>query len=188
MRSDITTRPETRRDYKDIISLVLPSFRGGTNYYDVTDIIALIEEVRDYQYYIPGLSFVAELNGRIVGQFLFSLFPLSETETGGHINTGDIVMLAPVSVSADYFKQHIGYTMLTLGIRKVKEYGFKGITVEGSYRFYNKVGFKTSSDFGIYPTGGIPLREPRCMMCMETSEGALDNVGGYVVYDMYYNA
>lgn len=47
MRSDITIRPETRRDYKDIISLVLPSFRGGMNYYDVTDIIALIEEVRD---------------------------------------------------------------------------------------------------------------------------------------------
>ena len=55
--------------------------------------------------------------------------------------------------------------MLRLGIEKVKAAGYKDITVEGNYRFYNEVGFRTSSEFGIYPTSGIPLGEPRCMMC-----------------------
>ena len=32
------------------------------------------------------------------------------------------------------------------------------------------------------------MTEPRCMMCQETSEGSLKGIGGYVVYDMYYNA
>ena len=104
------------------------------------------------------------------------------------INTDDIAMLAPVSVHADHFHQHVGKTMLTLGIQKVKEFGFKGITVEGDYHFYNQVGFRTSSEFGIYPTSGFPMQEPRCMMCQETSEGSLKDIGGYVVYDMYYNA
>lgn len=98
-----------------------------------------------------------------------------------------IAMLAPVSVHADHLREHIGSTMLALGIRKAKEYGFRGITVEGDYHFYNRVGFKTSSGFGIYPSSGIPMKEPRCMMCLETSEGSLGGVGGYVVYDMYYN-
>ena len=188
MRDDITIRPETQKDYKDIVSLVLRSFKEGTNYSDGTDIVALIEEIRVSPYYIPDLSFVAELDGIIVGHFLFSHFPLSQTAHGGHIDSGDIVMLAPVSVHADYFHRHVGITMLLQGIERVKEAGFKGITVEGDYNFYNRVGFKTSSEYNIFPTSGIPMNEPRCMMCQETFPGSLKGIEGYVVYDMYYNA
>lgn len=188
MRDDIIIRPETQKDYKDIVSLVLRSFKEGTNYSDGSDIIALIEEIRVSKYYIPELSFVAELDGKIVGHFLFSTFPLSKTPIGDHEDSSDIVMLAPVSVHADYFHQHIGVTMLTLGIQKVREAGYKGITVEGDFNFYNRVGFKTSSEFNIYPTSGWPMTEPRCMMCQETQEGSLKEISGYIVYDMYYNA
>lgn len=125
-----------------------------------------------------------------MGHFLFSHLPLSPTEKGGHgdgIDSG-IVMLAPVSVHADHFRQGVGSTMLKMGIEKVKEAGCKGITVEGNYKFYNKVGFRTSSEFGIFPTSGHPMTEPRFMMCRETSPGSLDGIHGYVVYDMYFNA
>lgn len=188
MRHDITIRPETQKDYKDIISLVLRSFQEGTNYSDGTDIVALIEEIRVSKYYIPELSFVAEIDGKIVGHFLFSHFPLSKTANGEHMDSKDVVMLAPVSVHADYFHKHVGVTMLTLGIQKVKEYGFKGITVEGDFHFYNRVGFKTSSEYNIYPTSGHPMNDPRCMMCQETFEDSLEGIQGYIVYDMYYNA
>lgn len=59
-------------------------------------------------------------------------------------------MLAPVSVHADYFRQGIGAAMLQMGIEKVKEFGYKGITVEGNYNFYNRVGFRTSSEYNIF--------------------------------------
>lgn len=62
MGDNIIIRPETHKDYKEIVSLVLRSFREGTDYSDGTDIIALIEEIRDSQYYIPELSFVAVLD------------------------------------------------------------------------------------------------------------------------------
>ena len=70
MRDDIIIRQESAKDYKEIVSLVLRSFQEGTNYSDGSDIIALIEEIRMSKYYIPELSFVAELNGKIVGHFL----------------------------------------------------------------------------------------------------------------------
>ncbi|MDD6266237.1 MAG: N-acetyltransferase [Clostridia bacterium] len=186
----LTIRPEGHKDYKDIVSLILRSFREGTDYSDGTDIIALVEEIRDSKYYIPELSFVAESDNKIVGHFLFSKFPLSSTREGGHGDGGDseIVMLAPVSVHADFFRQGIGSAMLRMGIEKVREAGFKGITVEGNYKFYNQVGFRTSSEYNIFPTGGYPMKEPRCMMCMETYKGSLDGIHGYVVYDMYFNA
>ena len=190
MNSRLTIRHEEHKDYKDIVSLILRSFSEETDYSDGTDIIALVEEIRDSRYYIPELSFVAELDNKIVGHFLFSYFPLSPTKEGGHNNdtSSGIVMLAPVSVHADYLRQGIGTAMLSMGIEKVREAGFKGITVEGNFRFYNKVGFKTSSEFGIFPTSGIPMDEPRCMMCQETYNGSLKGVKGYIVYDMYYNA
>ena len=149
--------------------------------------LALVEEIRDSEYYIPELSFVAELEGKIVGHFLFSRFPLCETKTGGAKDLG-IAMLAPVAVHADYFRQGIGTAMLTQGIEAVRKRGFRGITVEGDYHFYNRLGFRTSSDFGIYPTSGYPMIEPRCMMAQELYPGALTGIGGYVVYDMYYIA
>ena len=186
----ITIRPETHADYKEIVSLVLRSFKEGTDYSDGTDIVALIEEIRDSEYYIPELAFVAELDRKIVGHFLFSRFPLSKTPEGEHAAAADtdIVMLAPVSVHADHLREGIGSAMIKLGIEKVKEMGFAGIIVEGNYRFYNTVGFRTSSEYGIYPVSGCPMTEPRCQMCMETSPSSLSGKGGYVVYDMYYNA
>ncbi|MGN1369056.1 MAG: GNAT family N-acetyltransferase [Aristaeellaceae bacterium] len=188
MNQNITIRPEEHRDYKAIVSLILRSFQEGTNYSDGTDIIALVEEIRDSEYYIPELSFVAELDNQIVGHFLFSKFPLSSTREGGPHTDAGIVMLAPVSVHADYFRQGIGSAMLKMGIEKVKELGYKGITVEGNFLFYNRVGFRTSSEYNIFPTSGWPMKEPRCMMCQETYEGSLAGVHGYIVYDMYYNA
>ena len=130
----ITIRPEEHKDYKDIVSLVLRSFQEGTDYSDGTDIVALVEEMRVSEYYIPELSFVAELDGEIVGHFLFSRFLLSKTPEGRHggANDTDIVMLAPVSVHANYLRQGIGSAMIKLGIEKVKEMGFQGIIVEGN--------------------------------------------------------
>ncbi len=190
MNDRVTIRPEEHRDYRDIVSLILRSFREGTDYSDGTDIIALVEEIRDSRYYIPELSFVAEMDGKVVGHFLFSRFPLSATPNGGHGDGADspVVMLAPVSVHADHFRQGVGTAMLELGIEQVRKRGYRGINVEGNYRFYNRVGFRTSSEFGIFPTSGYPMKEPRCMMCQETYPGALKGVQGYIVYDMYFNA
>lgn len=191
MRKDILIRQEKKSDYHNIISLILRSFSEGTDYSDGTDVVAFAEEIRESKFYIPELSFVAELNGIIVGHFMFSHFPLSSTKSGNHDESGksDIVMLGPVAVNANYFRSKIGTTMLTMGIEYVKQnYDYKGITVEGNYRFYNRFGFQTSSEFGIYPTSGIPLEEPRCMMCMETKPRSMKGISGYIVYDMYYNA
>ena len=47
--------------------------------------------------------------------------------------------------------------MLKMGIEQVKGMGYKGITVEGNFNFYNKVGFKTSSEYNIFPIGNHGL-------------------------------
>lgn len=192
MRDDITIRPEEEKDFNEIDKLVIDSFTKGTNYSDGSDVVLLIKEIRAGKYYIPELSFVAELDGKIVGHFMFSHFPLSSSPTQANYDRDivrtEIVMLAPVSVHGDYLRQGIGSTMLKLGIEKVKEMGYKGIQVEGDPAFYNKVGFVTSAKYNIHPTSGWALENPECMMYMETYPGSLKGISGYVIYDMYKNA
>ena len=186
----ISIRPEEHKDYKSIVSLILRSFQEGTDYSDGTDIIALAEEIRDSKYCIPELSFVEELDNEVVGHFMFSHFPLSPARTGGHGDAprSEVVMPAPVSVHADHFRQGIGSAMIKMGIEKVREMEYKGITVEGNYNFYNTIGFRASSEYGIFPTSGWPMQDPRCMMCQETYTGSLSGIRGFIVYDMYFNA
>ena len=189
MRKDIIIRQENEKDFEEINKLVIRSFTEGTNYSDGTDVVALIKEIRDGKYYIPKLSLVAEINGKIVGHFMFSHFPLSSTAKKADYDRSIIktetVMLAPVSVNADYFRQDVGSTMIKLGIQKVREDGYKGIQVEGNPAFYNTLGFITSSKFNIYPTSGWPMQSPECMMCQETHPGSLEGISGYIIFDMY---
>ena len=59
--NQITIRPEEHKDYKNIVSLILRSFREGTNYSDGTDIIALVEILRIIS---PNCPLLRNLTGR----------------------------------------------------------------------------------------------------------------------------
>ncbi len=185
----ITLRPETPEDFPIISELVRRTFAEHTGYSDGLAEVALIDEIRASRYYLPELSFVALLDGEIVGHFMLSAFPLSPTPQGGYAAApGGFLLLAPVAVHADHYHQGIGETMLRIGLDIAKQQDYKGILVEGDYHFYNRFGFVTSLDFGIRATSGFPLEEPRCLMVMETRPGSLAGTQGYVVYDMYENA
>lgn len=190
MRTSIAIRPEKETDYPAIDALILRAFREGTDYSDGSDVVAFLHEIRASRYYIGALSFVSEMAGEIVGSFLFSRFPLSPAPCGdrGENESCEVLLLAPVAVHADHFRQGIGTDMLTLGVKTAKRAGYKGILVEGDYRYYNRFGFRTSAEYGIHATSGLPLDEPRYMMCMETYPDSLRGITGYVVFDMYQNA
>jgi len=190
IRNDITIRPERPEDFDCIHEMVRRTFAEHTDYSDGSGPAALIHEIRHSRFYKPELAFVAILNGQIVGHFMFTDFPLSPTPHGGYDPNAkcDLLMLAPVSVHADYYRQGIGDTMLRLGLDIARKLDYKGINVEGDFHFYNRFGFVTSTNFGIHATSGFPLEEPRCMMVQETRPGSLNGVQGYIVYDMYENA
>lgn len=190
IRNDITIRPETPEDFDRVAQLVRRSFAEHTGYTDGEDEVALIEEIRAGRFYRPDLSFVALLEQKIVGHFMLSDFLLSPTVNGGYDSSAktDFLLLAPVAVHADHYRKGIGETMLRLGLEVAKQTDCHGILVEGDFHFYNRLGFVTSADHGIYAASGFPLEEPRCMMCMETRPGSLRGISGYVVYDMYQHA
>jgi putative acetyltransferase len=60
------------------------------------------------------------MDGNIVGHIMFSHFPLSASKETANYDRSIVkaatVMLAPVSVHADYIRQGVGSTMIRLGI------------------------------------------------------------------------
>ena len=62
LNKKITIRPEEHKDYKSIVSLILRSFQEGTDYSDGSDIIALVEEIRDSKYNKVGFQTSSEYN------------------------------------------------------------------------------------------------------------------------------
>ena len=136
-------------------------------------------DIRKSQYYIPELDLLAEKDGEIAGHFIMSKFPISNQ----HQN--EILVLAPVCVAIERQRQGIGLQMLHEGIKLARKIGYKGIIVEGNPEFYNKLGFVTSTEFGIYASEkNLPASE-EYLMAMELCKDGLKNISGKVDYSIY---
>ncbi len=194
MRNDVLIRPERKEEFDEIDRMVRDSFAKGTAYSDGASEVALIHEIRAKRYYIPELSFVAEVDGDMAGHFMLSHFPLSPSPEAGRydreIVKTPVVMLAPVAVAPKYFRQGVGTAMLAQGIERARGRGYRGIQVEGNPAFYNTLGFVTSTRFRVccLPADQWLSQHPDCLMMMELFGGALDGLRGYVDYGMYDNA
>ena len=186
MQPNITLRSRTPSDYPEIADMVLRSFKEGTNYSDGTGPVAL-EEIRGGPYPRAVLrSRAGWLHGGPLS--IFQVPPVSH-RTGQQQRRHSCwhLMLAPVAVHADYLRRGIGRLCCALASSGLRPRAIRHHR-EGNYQFYNRVGFVTSSEYGIYPTSGRPLEDARYMMCQECYTGALKGIGGYIVYDMYQNA
>ena len=95
-------------------------------------------------------------------------------------------MLSPVSVAMNQQQQGVGTFMLEEGITLAAEMGFKGIIVEGDPRYYQRFGFRTSTEFGIYASEkNLPPSEEN-LMAMELCENGLEDISGEVDYSIYH--
>ncbi|NLP35791.1 MAG: N-acetyltransferase [Clostridiales bacterium] len=175
----ITIRPEKPEDYEAISKLVYESFHYGTDYSDGIIEEKFVKEIRSKKYYIPELSFVAEMDKKMVGYFMLSHFPISNQ------HEDEFLILTPVAVDYRHLRQGIGKTMINLGLEKAREQGYKGVLVEGNPDFYHIFGFKISTEYGIYPSKEIKLPSPECLMVLELYKDGLAEIKGEVTYSMY---
>lgn len=151
----------------------------NTKYLDGVAEIALVREIREKQYYIPQLDLVVEEEGEIIGHFILSKLPINNKYEN------EILMLSPVSVAINKQRQGIGKYMLHEGIKLATKMGYKGIVVEGDYRYYRRFGFTTSTDLGIYASKKNLPPSDEYLMAMELCENGMENISGEVDYSIY---
>ena len=94
--------------------------------------------------------FVASCENEIIGTIFLTRMP-SEKEN-------EVFLLAPVAVKTESQRQGIGQSLISYGIKELKENGAEILVTYGDPSFYSKVGFNQVEEKLIEPP--FPLSQP----------------------------
>lgn len=139
----IRIRPETPADYRETENLVREAFwnvyaPGASEHY-------LLHVMRDAENFVPELDFVAEENGRIVGQVVFMKARI-ECDDGC---CREVLSLGPIAVEPPLQKRGIGRALIEHGAAAAAKLGYQAVLLCGDPRVYAKLGFEPAEKYGI---------------------------------------
>ena len=140
--SSLTIRPETPADYAATERMVQRAFWNihgpGCNEH------VLVRLIRESEDYLPRLSRVAELDGKIVGAIFYTKAALVSEE-----GKKDIVTFGPLAVEPTVQSGGVGRALLEKTLALVKEAGYPAVCIYGEPEYYPKRGFRRCWDYGV---------------------------------------
>lgn len=145
MIESLIIRTEQECDFDEIRTVVKTAFAGAEH--TDGDEHNLIDRLRCTDEYIPGLSFVAEINEKIVGYAMFSQI---------YIGVSKAIALAPLAVLPEFQNLGIGRALIAAGHRKAAEGDYDCSVVLGSPEYYSKSGYLPALPFEIVAPFEIP--------------------------------
>ena len=95
----------------------------------------LVHKLRESEDYLPDLSRVAELDGRIVGAIFYSKARVVDGDT-----EHEVLTFGPLAVEPTCFNMGIGSKLLKETLALAKNAGYKGIVICGEPDYYPKHG------------------------------------------------
>ncbi|UCF12895.1 MAG: N-acetyltransferase [Thermoplasmatales archaeon] len=133
----------------------------------------LIKRIRASKNFIPDLSLVAEVNGKIIGHILFSNINIIGVEDY------ESLALAPMAVLPKFQKKGIGGRLNKEGLKKARELGYNSVIVVGHQDYYPRFGFERASKWKIKCPFEVP---DKAFLAIELKDGALTEKLGIVEY------
>ena len=147
MLNKLIIRAEEHKDYKDTELMAMRSF--WNKYGPGADEHFLIRIIRESKDYIPGISRIAEVDGKIVGAVYY---------TKAWIVDGDIkhevVTFGPLAVEPTFEGNDIGGALMRETIELARKAGVAGIALMGEPYYYPRFGFERGAKYGITDAEG----------------------------------
>lgn len=161
----LTIRNETEADHKIVEDMTRKAFYnlyvpGCVEHY-------LVHIMRSHEDFIPELDFVAELDGQVIGNIMYTKAKLTD-EQG---TEKDILTFGPVSIAPEHQRKGYGKALMAHSFRRALELGYDVIVIFGSPVNYVSSGFKSCKKYNVCMDNG---KFPSAMMVKELKEGALD--------------
>lgn len=153
-------RQEAPRDHDRVIAVVKEAFESA-EYSDGRE-HHLVKALRMGEAFIPELSLVAEVDGKIVGHIMFA-----SAMAGRHT----VLALAPLSVLPEYQRKGIGSALIAEGHRIARNLGYYYSVVVGSETYYPRHGYLPADTLGIIPPFDVPAKN---FMARKLRESAPD--------------
>ncbi|MBQ7838920.1 MAG: N-acetyltransferase [Lachnospiraceae bacterium] len=158
-------RTETVNDYRAVETLTREAFWNvnvpGCDEHYIAHIL------RDHEDFIPELDLVAELDGQIVGNVMYTKSKLID-EAG---NEKRILTFGPISVLPAFQRKGISRALLEASFAKAVEMEFDVIVIFGNPDNYVARGFKSCKKYNVCVGDGV---FPTAMLVKELQPGALD--------------
>ncbi len=161
---ELTIRNETENDFRTVEELTREAFwnlyfPGCVEHY-------LVHIMRDHPDFLKELDFVAEVDGKIVGNIMYTRSWLID-ELGGEL---EIVSFGPVCVLPELQRKGVGGALIRHTLELATAQGAKAVVILGDPHNYCKHGFKSSKDLNISDLNGD---YPNGMLALELEAGAL---------------
>lgn len=138
--------PHIRREQRTDQAAVRRVLWDAFHRHDEAD---LVEQLRRSPEHLPELTFVAEIDGTIVGHIAFSGVVL---EPGGERG----VALAPMSVLPELQRRGVGAALVRHGLEAARAAGKGFVIVVGHAEYYPRFGFEPAARFGLRAPWPVP--------------------------------
>ncbi len=166
---ELAIRNEKGNDYRTVEELVREAFwnlfvPGCSEHF-------ILHNLRNSSDFIPELDFVAEKEGQIVGQIIYSRGVIDYI----HGSQKEVISFGPVSVLPAFQKQGIGSALITHSIKLAHEMEFPAICIYGDPRYYSRFGFRCSEKYDIKTNDN---KFAVALLVLELQQGALISTSG----------
>ena len=164
---NLLLRLETPVDYRAVEELTREAFWINTDSNPFIDEHYLVHNLRENPCFIPELDFVAEIDGKLVGNVVYSR---AKIITPDGIET-EVLTFGPLSVLPEYQNKGIGQALMEHSIAEAKRLGHCAIVFHGHADYYPRFGFKRAFEYGL-------AHDYDSCMAMELIPNALNIPGG----------
>lgn len=143
MRPDLVIRPEQPSDAEGIRRLLDAAFEPPEGAGRSAESV-LVDGLRADGDLLPGLTFVAELDGEVAGYVACSRATMGE---------GPSVGLGPLAVGPPLQRQGIGSALMAAVVATADQQGEPALVLLGDPDYYGAFGFETAADHGVGSPG-----------------------------------
>lgn len=176
---NLIIRNETEKDYVTVEEITRNAF--WNLYVPGCDEHYLVHIMRKHDDFVPELDLVAELDGKVVGNVMYTKSKLID-EKG---KEKSILTFGPISIVPEYQRRGIGKKLLSFSFDKALELGFDAIVIFGNPGNYVYCGFKSCKKYNVCLENDI---FPTAMLVKELKPNIFDTKRWYykdsAVYDI----
>lgn len=143
--TNLRIRQETENDVAAVYQLVKTAF-ATAQHSDGTE-QDLVAALHTSGAFVPDLSLVAEMDGRLAGYILF---------TEAQVGADTVLALAPLAVLPKFQRQGVGAALVAEGHQIAANLDYTHSLVLGSETYYPRFGYRPAAQSGITVPEGFP--------------------------------
>lgn len=166
MNCDYIIRPETEHDYREVETLTREAF--WNIYKPGADEHYFVHRMRSHPDFLPELAFVLEVDGKIVGNIMYTKAWLEE-ENG---TRREILTFGPISIAPAYQRRNLSKALIEHSFAAARRMGYDVVIIFGNPGNYVNRGFVSCKKKNVsFVADG---NHPTAMLVCELIPNALD--------------